>query len=67
MRSPKTLNGATTQSIMFFVDDADAHCANARAHGAQIIEEPATHDYGRGLLVGPQLRRASIPRGTCGG
>ena len=47
MRSPKTLNGATTQSIMFFVDDADAHCANARAHGAQIIEEPATHDYGQ--------------------
>ena len=46
MRSPKTLNGATTQSIMFFVDDADAHCANARARGAQIIEEPATHDYG---------------------
>ena len=47
MRSPKTLNGATTQSIMFFVDDADAHCANARVHGAQIIEEPATHDYGQ--------------------
>ena len=46
MRSPKTLNGAT-QSIMFFVDDADAHCAHARTHGAQIIEEPATHDYGQ--------------------
>jgi uncharacterized glyoxalase superfamily protein PhnB len=46
MRSPKSLNGATTQSIMFFVDDADAHCAHARAHGAKIIEEPATHDYG---------------------
>lgn len=45
MRSPKTLNGAT-QSIMFFVDDADAHCAHARARGARIIEEPATHDYG---------------------
>jgi uncharacterized glyoxalase superfamily protein PhnB len=47
MRSPKSLNGASTQSIMFFVDDADAHCAHARAHGAQIIEEPATHDYGQ--------------------
>ena len=46
MRSPKSLNGVTTQSMMFFVDDADAHCANARAHGAKIIEEPATHDYG---------------------
>ena len=46
MRSPKSLNGSTTQSIMFFVDDADAHCAHARARGAKIIEEPATHDYG---------------------
>jgi uncharacterized glyoxalase superfamily protein PhnB len=46
MRSPKSLNGATTQSIMFFVDDADAHCAHARKHGASIAEEPATHDYG---------------------
>jgi uncharacterized glyoxalase superfamily protein PhnB len=27
MRSPKSLDGAGTQSIMFFVDDAQAHCA----------------------------------------
>jgi uncharacterized glyoxalase superfamily protein PhnB len=47
MRSPKSLQGASTQSIMFFVDDADAHCAHARAHGAQIIEGPATQDYGK--------------------
>jgi len=46
MRSPKSLGGACTQSIMFFVDDADAHCAQARARGAHIVEEPATHDYG---------------------
>ena len=46
MRSPKSLNGESTQSIMFFVDDADAHCATARRHGARIVEEPATHDYG---------------------
>jgi uncharacterized glyoxalase superfamily protein PhnB len=46
MRSPKSLNGAATQSIMFFVDDADAHCAHARKHGARIVEEPDTHDYG---------------------
>jgi uncharacterized glyoxalase superfamily protein PhnB len=38
--------GACTQSIMFFVDDAMAHCAHARASGARIVEEPATHDYG---------------------
>ncbi len=46
MRSPRSLDGAATQSIMFFVDDADAHCAHARAHGARIVEEPSLHDYG---------------------
>jgi uncharacterized glyoxalase superfamily protein PhnB len=46
MRSPKSLGGMVTQSIMFYVDDADAHCQHARAHGARIIDEPATHDYG---------------------
>jgi uncharacterized glyoxalase superfamily protein PhnB len=46
MRSPRTLGGANTQCLMFFVDDADAHCAQARARGAVIVEEPATHDYG---------------------
>jgi uncharacterized glyoxalase superfamily protein PhnB len=46
MRSPKSLNGASTQSMMLFVDDAEAHCAHARARGARIVEEPATHDYG---------------------
>ena len=46
MRSPKSLGGAGTQSIMFFVDDADAHCKHARSHGALIVEELATHDYG---------------------
>lgn len=46
MRSPASLRGACTQSIMFFVDDADAHCAHARARGATIVDEPTTHDYG---------------------
>ncbi len=46
MRSPKSLGGATTQSIMIFVDDADAHCAHARTRGAIIVEEPKTYDYG---------------------
>ena len=46
MRSPRSLDGRTTQSMMIFVDDADAHCAHARSRGATIIEEPATHDYG---------------------
>ncbi len=46
MRSPKSLNGVCTQSMMIFVDDAKAHCTRARARGAQIVEEPAVHDYG---------------------
>ena len=46
MRSPRSVDGANTQCLMLFVDDADAHCAHARQHGAQIVEEPATHDYG---------------------
>ena len=46
LKSPRTVGGCT-QTLMIFVDDADAHCAHARAKGAQIIEEPATHDYGK--------------------
>jgi uncharacterized glyoxalase superfamily protein PhnB len=46
LRSPRSLEGANTQSLMFFVDDAEAHCAHARAKGARVIEEPALHDYG---------------------
>jgi uncharacterized glyoxalase superfamily protein PhnB len=46
MRSPRSVDGANTQSMMLFVDDADAHCAHARSRGARIVEEPATHDYG---------------------
>jgi uncharacterized glyoxalase superfamily protein PhnB len=46
MRSPRSLQGANTQCLMFFVDDVDAHCAHARGRGAKIVEEPATHDYG---------------------
>ncbi len=46
MRSPKSLGGATTQAMMFFVDDVDAHCAHARANGATIAMEPTVDDYG---------------------
>jgi uncharacterized glyoxalase superfamily protein PhnB len=46
MCSPKTLGGKTTQAMMFFVDDVDAHCAHARANGATIAMEPKVSDYG---------------------
>lgn len=45
LRSPQSV-GATTQSIMVYTDDVDAHCERSRARGARIIEEPATHDFG---------------------
>jgi uncharacterized glyoxalase superfamily protein PhnB len=44
--SPLDVGGRVTQALCLFVDDADAHCAHARARGATISSEPATHDYG---------------------
>jgi uncharacterized glyoxalase superfamily protein PhnB len=44
--SPLDLGGRVNQSLCLFVDDVEAHCAQARAHGATIFAEPATHDYG---------------------
>ncbi len=38
--------GANTQTMMLFVDDVDLHCAQARAAGAKIVDEPRVHDYG---------------------
>jgi len=45
-RSPRGLGGANTQALCVFVDDVDAHAAQARAAGAKIVEAPATQDYG---------------------
>lgn len=45
MRSPRAA-GCNTQGLMVFVDDVDAHCAQARAAGARIVDEPTVHDYG---------------------
>jgi len=46
--SPREVGGRTTMSLLVYVDDADAHCARARAAGATISIEPATSDYGPG-------------------
>ena len=46
MRSPRSLDGRTTQSMMIFVDDVDAHCAHAKKSGAKIATPLATNDYG---------------------
>ena len=44
--SPRSCGGRNTQSLCLFVDDADAHCAQALAAGATTFEAPTTHDYG---------------------
>lgn len=45
-RSPATIGGANTQSLMIYVDDALAHCERARGLGARILTEPKVSDYG---------------------
>ncbi|HWM87325.1 MAG TPA: VOC family protein [Kofleriaceae bacterium] len=46
MVSPRSTGGGNTQVLSVFVDDADAHCARARAAGAEVFREPETSDYG---------------------
>ncbi len=38
--------GEVTHSVMVRVEDAEAHCARARAHGARILMEPRDFEYG---------------------
>lgn len=46
--SPAAIEQRNTQSLCVHVDDVDAHCARARAAGAQVFREPLTTDYGEG-------------------
>jgi uncharacterized glyoxalase superfamily protein PhnB len=46
IRSPRMIGGQMTMNLAVHVDDADAHCARARAAGAEICHEPETTDYG---------------------
>jgi uncharacterized glyoxalase superfamily protein PhnB len=46
-RSPRSLGGKTTQTVHIDITtDVDAHCARARAAGAEIVMEPANQFYG---------------------
>jgi uncharacterized glyoxalase superfamily protein PhnB len=38
--------GEVTHSVMVRVEDANAHCERARAHGAEILMEPIDFEYG---------------------
>jgi uncharacterized glyoxalase superfamily protein PhnB len=44
-RNPKQL-GHRTQQLYVYVEDVDAHCARARAAGADIEQEPTDQFYG---------------------
>ena len=45
-RTPNQLDGKSTGGMYVVVDDVDAHCAQARASGAEIVREPEEQDYG---------------------
>jgi uncharacterized glyoxalase superfamily protein PhnB len=38
--------GESTHSVVVRIDDANAHCERARAHGAEILMEPTDFEYG---------------------
>ena len=45
--SPASIGGKNTQSVHIQIDtDVDAHCARAKAAGAEVFVEPATQFYG---------------------
>jgi len=44
-QSPRD-TGGNTQGLMVYVDDVEAHCQHARAHGARISDELRVSDYG---------------------
>jgi len=56
--SPASVGGRNTQSVyMRLKDGLDAHCEQARAAGADIVQEPADQFYGE------RLYRARDPEG----
>jgi uncharacterized glyoxalase superfamily protein PhnB len=45
-KSPRSLGGACTQSLLLYVPDAAAHAARAAKAGAKIVTELETKNYG---------------------
>ena len=44
--SPRAMDAASS-GLVIHVDDVDAHCEHARAHGARIEDEPSDKPYGQ--------------------
>lgn len=60
-KGPKSIGGQNTQTVHLQIDtDVDAHCARARAAGAEIIAEAQTQFYG------DRTTDAAIPKPTSG-
>lgn len=50
-RGPRSLGG-TSAGLSLYLADVDAHCARARAAGAEILREPQDEPYGgRGYMA----------------
>jgi uncharacterized glyoxalase superfamily protein PhnB len=45
-KTPNQLGGEATGGMYVAVDDPDAHCEQARAAGAEIVQEITEQDYG---------------------
>jgi uncharacterized glyoxalase superfamily protein PhnB len=45
LRGNEACEGAG-HSVLIRVEDADLHCNRAKAHGARVTQEPATHPFG---------------------
>lgn len=45
-RAAPTRGAGDTHSVMVRIDDAKAHCAHARARGAEIVMEPTDFEFG---------------------
>jgi uncharacterized glyoxalase superfamily protein PhnB len=68
--------GEITHSVMVRVEDVNAHCARARAHGARILMEPTDFEYGERQYTAEDLAGhqwtfsetlADVDPGTWGG
>lgn len=58
--SPQAVGGANTQALCVAVEDAEAHCARARAAGATIVEEPTVNDYGEDYWADKTYRAVDL-------
>jgi uncharacterized glyoxalase superfamily protein PhnB/DNA-binding XRE family transcriptional regulator len=53
--SPRAAGGVQTHGLYLIVEDADAHCATARAAGAKILSEPVdAHGHRRYVAEDPE-------------